>query len=167
MVYFRNSKGDNSAMKLERGPVPIDFARELVEEALVVASRSADAELRAAFLEEREAVHSIETVDIREKHLDALDSQWMDKLHVAEALESVLARHPGLEDVVSQCFLRLARVKEDEKAYLYTDEGPRPGTNATATKPALVIQLTVDTLLAMDKLEPLFTTTLARARRPS
>jgi len=167
VVYFRNSKGDNSAMKLERGPVPIDFARELVEEALVVASRSADAELRAAFLEEREAVHSIETVDIREKHLDALDSQWMDKLHVAEALESVLARHPGLEDVVSQCFLRLARVKEDEKAYLYTDESPRPGTNATATKPALVIQLTVDTLLAMDKLEPLFTTTLARARRPS
>jgi len=154
-------------MKLERGPVPIDFARELVEEALVVASRSADAELRAAFLEEREAVHSIETVDIREKHLDALDSQWMDKLHVAEALESVLARHPGLEDVVSQCFLRLARVKEDEKAYLYTDESPRPGTNATATKPALVIQLTVDTLLAMDKLEPLFTTTLARAKRPS
>ena len=156
-------------MKLERGPVPIDFARELVEEALVMASRSADPELRAAFLEEREAVHSIETVDIREQHLDALDSQWLDKLHVAEALESVLARHPGLEDVVSQCFLRLARVKEDEKAYLYTDEGPRPGTNATATtaKPSLVIQLTVDTLLAMDKLEPLFTTTLARARRPS
>ena len=154
-------------MRLERGPVPIDFARELVEEALMVASSSADAELQAAFLEEREAVHSIETVDIREKHLDALDSQWMDKLRVAEALERVLARHPGLEDVVSECFLRLVRAKEDEKAYLYTDDGPRPGIDATATKPALVIQLTVDTLLAMDKLEPLLMTTLARARRPS
>ncbi|GMR23970.1 MAG: hypothetical protein BMS9Abin37_2452 [Acidobacteriota bacterium] len=156
-------------MKLERGPVPIDFARELVEEALVVASRGADAELRAAFLEEREAVHSIETVDIREKHLDALDSQWMDRLRVAEALESVLARHQGLEDVVSRCFLKLARAKEDEKAYLYSDNASPPGIDATgtATKPALVIQLTVDTLLASDKLEPLLMTTLARARRSS
>ncbi len=156
-------------MKLERGPVPIDLARELVEEALMVASRRADAELQTAFLEEREAVYSIETIDIREKHLDALDSQWMDKLRVAEALERVLARHPGLEDVVSRCFLRLARAKDDEKAYLYTDDGPRPGTDATATatKPALVIQLTVDTLLATDKLEPLLMTTLNRARRPS
>ncbi len=152
-------------MKLERGPVPIDFARELVEEALVVASRRADAELQAAFLEEREAVHSIETVDIREKRLDALDSQWMDKLHVAEALESVFARHPGLEDVVSRCFLRLARNKDDENAYLYTDDGPRPGIDTT--KPAFVIQLTVDTLLAMNKLEPLLMITLNRATRPS
>ena len=67
-------------------------------------------------------------------------------------------------------FLRLAPGKKDEKAYLYTDDGPRPGIDttatATATKPALVIQLTVDTLLAMDKLEPLLMTTLNRARRP-
>ena len=146
-------------MKLERGPVPIDFARELVEEALTVASRNADAELQAAFLEEKEAIQSIETIDIREKRYDALDSQWMDRLHVAEALESVLARHPGLEDVVSRCLLRLARAGEEEKAYLYTDDAPN------AAKPALVIQLTADTLLAMDKLEPLLMTTLARARR--
>jgi len=152
-------------MILERGPVPIDFARELVEEALAVASRSADTDLQAAFLEEREAVHSIETVDIREKHLDALDSQWMEKLRVAEALESVLARHPGLENVVSRCFLKLARAKEDEKAYLYTQEAPPPDTDVK--KPALVIQLTADTLLAKDKLEPLLLSTLARARRPS
>lgn len=145
-------------MKLERGPVPIDFARELVEEALAVASRNADAELQAAFLEERDAVDSIETVDIREKHLDALDTQWMEKLHVADALESVLARHPGLEDVVSSCFVKLARAKEDEKAYLYSQD---------VEKPALVIQLTADTLLAFEKLEPLLVTTLARARRPS
>ena len=152
-------------MKLERGPVAIDFARELVEEALVVASRRADAELQAAFLEEREAVHSIETIDIREKHLDALDSRWMDRLRVAEALERVLARHPGLEDVVSRCFLKLARGKEDEKAFLYTDDASLSGTDAA--KPAFVIQLTGDTPLALDKLEPLLMTTLARARRPS
>ena len=78
-------------MILDRGPVPIDFERALVEEALVVASRSADAELQAAFQEEREAVHSIETVDIREEHLDALDSQWMEK-HVAEARSKVFSR---------------------------------------------------------------------------
>ncbi len=130
-----------------------------------MASRSADAELRAAFLEEREAVYTIETVDIREKRLDALDSQWMDKLRVAEAFESVLARHPGLDDFVSRCFLKLARRKEDEKAFLYTDDASLSGTDAA--KPALVIQLTADTLLALDKLETLLMTTLARARRPS
>lgn len=159
-------------MILERGPVPIDFARELVEEALMIASRSADAELQAAFVAEREAVHSIETIDIREKHLDTLDSQWMEKLRVAEALESVLARHPGLEDLVSRCFLTLARAKEDEKAYLFNHEALPPDIELKKPalelkKPALVIELTADTLLAKDKLEPLLVTTLARARRPS
>lgn len=163
MVYF--VKGDNSNMKLDRGPIPVDFARELVEEALDVASRQADAELQALFREERDAIASIETVDIREKRLDALDDHWMERLQVAAPLESVLARHPGVEDVVSHCFLRLARAKEDEKAFLYTDDRTPPGVGAA--KPALIVQLTAHTLLELDKLEPLLRTTLARARRPS
>ena len=152
-------------MMLELGPVPIDVARDLVEEALIVAVRNADSKLQAAFRDEMEAVQSIETVDIRENRFEALDSQWMKRFRVAETLESVLARHPGVEDLVSKCFLKLARVKEDEKAFLYADEAIVPGSEAG--KPALVVQLTVDTLLAVDKLEPLLRTTLARARRPS
>lgn len=163
MVYFSLLTGDNSNMKLDRGPIPVDFARELVEEALEVASRKADAELLAAFREERDAVESIETVDIREKRLDALDDQWMERLHVADPLERVLASHPGVEDVVSGCFLKLARAKEEERAYLYTDEATPPGVGAS--KPALVVQLTAATLLALERLEPLVRTTLARARR--
>ncbi len=154
-------------MKLERGPVPIDLARELVEAPLVVASRNADPELQAVFLEEREAVQTIETIDIREKNLDALDSQWMDRLRVSEALESVLARCAGLEDMVSGCFLQLARVKDDETAYLHTDDAGDAGVGGIDTKkPALVVHVTADTLLALDKLESLLTHTLARARRP-
>jgi len=152
-------------MKLDRGPIPVDFARELVEEVLNVASRQADAALQAAFREERDAIESIETVDIREKQLDALDDHWMERLDVARPLESVLARHPGVEDIVSHCILKLARAKEDEKAFLYTDDRSPPGVDAA--KPALVVQLTAHTLLAMDKLEPLLMTTLARARRPA
>lgn len=152
-------------MKIERGPVPIDFARELVEQALLVASRSADEEVRVAYAREQEAIQSIETVDIREKQLDALDSHWMEKLHVADAVESVLARQPGIANVVSACFLTLARAKEDERAYLYVDSDRHTGANAA--RPSLVIQLTAETLLAADELEPLLTTTIARARRPS
>lgn len=112
-------------MKLDRGPVPVDFARELVEEALAIASRNADAELQAAFLEEREAVDSIETIDIRERHLDAL--------------ESVLARHPGLDNVVSSCFVKLARAKEDEKATCTarTWKSPPSSSNSPPTRCSL------------------------------
>ena len=152
-------------MKLDRGPVPIDFARELVAEALEIASKNAEGDVHAQFVEEKEAVQSIETVDIREKRLDALDIHWIERLEVAAALESVLGRHPGVEDVISECFLRLARAKEDERAYLHTASVSSP--DEPVSKPSLVVQLTADTLLARERLEPLVMTTLAKARRPS
>lgn len=152
-------------MKLESGPVPIDLARELVEEALEVASKDADAELLAEFREEKEAVAGIETIDIREKRLDALDNHWIDRLQVVAALENVLERHPRLEQVISHCFLSLARAKEDERAYLHDGDAPSPA--GEAGKPALVVQLTAHTLLTRERLEPLLMTTLAKARRPS
>jgi hypothetical protein len=152
-------------MKLKRGPFPIDVARELVEEALILAARNADVEVRAAFNEEKQAAESIETVDIREKHLDALDGHWMDRLHVAAALESVLARHRGVESVISRCFLKLARAKEHERAFLYADGRMPHGVDGG--RPALVVELTPETLLAAERLESLLMTTLAKARRPS
>ena len=130
-----------------------------------IASKSAGADLRAEFLEEKEAVQSIETVDIREKRLDALDSHWMDRLEVAAVLEDVLLRHPDVENIIARCLLKLARAKEDERAYLYAGDAPLPGSRTG--KPTLVVQLTADTLLARERLEPLVMTTLAKARRPS
>lgn len=139
-------------MRLLRGPVPIDVARELVEEALDVASRSADPKLRSVFQDELEAVQSIETVDIRENHFEALDSQWIERFRVAESLESVLSSRPGVAKRVSTCFLTLARNQEDERALLSEEDTE---DSSTVGKPALVVRLTVDTFLAVDKLERL------------
>lgn len=150
-------------MKLQRGPVPIDLARELVDEALTVAAARASSKLRAAFRNEREAIQSIETVDIREKRLDALDSRWVQRLDVAESLEIVLARHPGVEDLVSACFLRFARAKEDEKAFLFDGDGAVPGGGHP--KPSLVVDLTAETMLDREQLAPLIGRALAKARR--
>ncbi len=149
-------------MKVERGLVPIDVARELVEEALVVALRGTGSEIQAEFREEMEAVQGIEIVDIREERFEALDSRWMERLRVADTFERVLASHPGIEDLVSKCLLKLARANEGEKAFL-DDDGATVGRSDE--KPALVVELTVDTLLADDKLERLLSATLARARR--
>lgn len=147
-------------MRLQRGPFPIDVARELVEEALIVAARDADPDLRAAFQEEVEAVQSIETVDIRENHFEALDGHWMERLRVAESLESALARHSGVEQRVSACFLVLARNVGDEKAFFSDADA---ATSTPAEKPALVVHVTVATLFAIDKLELLLATALGRA----
>ena len=152
-------------MKLDRGPVPIDFARELVAEALEVASKSADAELQAAFVEEKEAVQSIEIVDIREKRLDALDSHWIDRFRVSAPLESVLGRQPGVADLISRCFLELARGKANERAFLLSSDAR--AADGALGKPSLVVQLTAATLLEREELEPLVVTTLAKARRPT
>lgn len=152
-------------MKLDRDPLPIDFARELVEEALAAAARRADAELQATFREERDAVHGIEIVDIREERIDALDAHWMERFRVSEPIERLLASHPGVETAISHCELQLARSKDEERAFLYAS-GSKPDAGAEgAGLPMLVVQLMAETLLELEQLEALLTTPIVSARR--
>jgi len=137
--------------------MPIDFAREFVEEALVAAARRADSELRETFREEKEAVDGIEIIDIREERLDALDSHWMERFHITQRFEDVLAAYPGVEDAVAECVVKLAPSPDEERAFLYASD-PRP-------KPVLVVQLTAETLLELDRLQALVSSPLTHASR--
>ena len=149
-------------MRLQHGALPIDFARELVEEALAAAAKRANVDEREMFREEKAAIDGIEIVDIREGRLDALDTRWMEQFHVSDSFERVLGDHPGLEDSISECVIRLARSMEDEKAFLYT-------SNATLKRdggrPVLVVQLMAESLLSIERLQELLSLPLTSARR--
>lgn len=150
-------------MKFERGPVPIDLTLELAEEVLDVASRIASSELRAQFRDEKEAIHTVETVDIRETRLDAFDRRWMNHFGVIDNLESVLVGQPQVEDLVSTFSLRLARTQNDEKAFLYQHDETVPSNDGY--KSVLVVQITAETLLDREKLASLVRRALVKAKR--
>ena len=143
-------------MRLQHGALPIDFARELVEEALAAAAKRANVDQREMFREERAAIDGIEIVDIREGRLDALDSRWMEQFHISDSFERVLGGHPGLEDSIAECVLR------DEKAFLYASDAT---LKLDGRKPVLVVQLMAETLLSIERLQELLSLPLTSARR--
>lgn len=150
-------------MNLERGPVPIYLARELVEEVLHVASHDAKAEVRSQFRDEKDAIDTIETVDIRETRVDAFDRRWMNHFGVIDNLERVLVGHPGIEGLVSACSLSLARTDNDEKAFLYQPDEAVSGDDGA--EPVLVVRITAETLLEREKLASLVRRALVKAKR--
>ena len=149
-------------MRLQHGVLPIDYARELVEEALAVAAKRANADEREIFREEKAAIDGIEIVDIREERLDALDARWMEQFHISDSFERVLGSHPGLEDSLSECVLRLTRSSEDEKAFLYASGATLKRDDR---KPVLVVQLMARSLLSIERLQELLALPLISARR--
>lgn len=148
-------------MRLQHGALPIDFARELVEEALAAAAGRASVDEREMFREEKAAIDGIEIVDIREGRLDALDSRWMEQFHISDSFERVLGGHPGLEDAISECVLRLARSMEDEKAFLYASDAT---LKRDGGRPVLVVQLMAESLLSIERLQELLSLPLTSAR---
>ena len=148
-------------MRLQHGALPIDFARELVEEALAAAAGRANVDEREMFREEKAAIDGIEIVDIREDRLNALDIRWMEQFHVSDSFERVLESHPGLGDSISECVLRLTRSMEDEKAFLYASHRTLKSDDK---KPVLVVQLMARSLLSIERLEEILALPLTSAR---
>ena len=101
-------------------------------------------------------------MDIREGRLDALDSRWMEQFHISDSFERVLGGHPGLEDSIAECVLRLARSMGDEKAFLYASDAT---LKLDGRKPVLVVQLMAETLLLIERLQELLSLPLTSARR--
>ena len=149
-------------MRIERGSFRIDFARELVEEVLAAAAKAADAHDRDVFRQEKAVIDGIEIVDIREERLNALDLHWMEQFHISDSFERVLGSHPGLEDSISECVLRLARSTEDEKAFLYASHATLKRDDK---KPVLVVQLMAASLLSIERLRELLAPPLTNAQR--
>lgn len=134
-------------MRIENGAFWIDLPHDLVDEALVTAAQSAPEELRRQFLEEREAVNSIEIVDIREESFRLLDARWAERLRLGGPLLEAVGERVGLSERISGCVVERVRADADEKATLRPDgDGVRQ-----------ILRLTVklDTVLSRSRLSDL------------
>jgi hypothetical protein len=131
-------------MRLTSPPVWFDLATDLVDEALLAAARSAAPELRKRYHEEREAIGSIEIVDIREERFRQLDSQWAERFRIDASLSTVLNELEGLAQRISGCVLHRVRVDSDEGASLEANE--------TDVLPVIYLRLKAESLFSLERL---------------
>jgi hypothetical protein len=136
-------------MRLNGGTIWFELAPSLVDEVLTAASRMAPEALRRQYLEERDAVATIEIVDIREESFRDLDAHWMERFGVADALRSVLDESHPLSARVAGCVLSRARHPVEERARL---EARGEGL------PVLAVSLRAETLLSPSRLRDLLET---------
>jgi hypothetical protein len=136
-------------MRFESGALWFELATNLVNETLTTASRAAPEFLRQQYLEERDAIASVEIVDIREEGFRDLDVRWMERFGVIEALRAALDESHPLAKSVSGCVLERARAPLEERARL---EPSKEGL------PVLAVSLRGETLLSPDRLRDLLET---------
>lgn len=136
-------------MRLQSGSFWFEVAPSLVDEALTAASRAAPESLRRQYLEEREAIATIEIVDIREEGFRDLDARWMKRFGVIEALRSVLDEKHPLAESVTGCRFERARGGVEEEVRLESREG---------SLPVLAVSLRAETLVSPDRLRHLLET---------
>jgi hypothetical protein len=134
-------------MRFQDGELSYDLAPDLVEEVLVSASKSAGKALRQEFLDEREAIGSIEIVDIREESFRDLDLHWAKRLRIADPLFEVVREVPALGERISRCAVERVGPSAAESAVLRRDEGD----------PLSILSLSVkaETLFSRDRLREL------------
>ena len=105
-------------MRVDAGPLWLEFAPDLVDEALLVASQhTSDAE-RERFKEERGAIAGIETIDIREECYRDSDARWATRFRISEPLEIVLRDAQFLANTISGCVVQRVRTASEERAVL-------------------------------------------------
>ena len=128
-------------MHIESGSLWLDLAPELAEEVLTLAAGSASEQERRAYLEEREAISGIETVDIREDAFLSFDARWIDRFGILEAILTSISE----EMPIAGCSLHRVRTREEERSYIDIVRGQR----------VLMIYAMVPTLLSRPALRTL------------
>jgi hypothetical protein len=136
-------------MRFQDGPLWFELDANLVSETLKAAASMASDDLRRQYLEEREAIASIEIVDIREQSFRELDAHWMDRFGVLDRLRSLVEENLPLSKRVEGFVLERTRNSNEERAWLEPSRGGEP---------MLVVSLTAETLLFSDRLQDLLET---------
>lgn len=125
-------------MRIQNGPGWFDLPADFVDEALMLASESAPESLRKQFLEEREAISTIENVDIQEDSFRRLDAAWAERLGIGDALRDLLKEKDATNGGIRECVVR--RVLADVEEWARVEEG------------VLYLALRADSLLSPDRL---------------
>lgn len=105
-------------MRVDAGSLWLDLAPDLVEEALLVAAKSASDSERDRFQEERDAIAGIETVDIREECYRDSDARWAKRFGISEPLKTLLRQADSLAETISGCVVQRVRTVNEERAVL-------------------------------------------------
>jgi hypothetical protein len=92
-------------MRIVEGPFWIELSPRLMEALLEQAAVEAPERLRAEYLEERDAVSTIETVEIREASFRELDARWLERFGALHALRRAVIEDRALGEAVSGCVL--------------------------------------------------------------
>jgi hypothetical protein len=125
-------------MRIENGGVWLDLPADLVDEALILASQSAPDSLRKQYREERDAISSIEIVDIREESFRQLDAAWVERLRIGDPLRNLLVEKAAPNGGIQGCMVKRVRADVDEGASLDDD--------------VLYLALRAETLLSLERL---------------
>lgn len=141
-------------MRIASGPFWIDIQSDLLARTLELAAGEAPEELHDEYEREREAVASIETVDIREASFRELDARWVERFGVLDRLRRVLIEERGLGETVSGLVV-LPPLRPEGEGMLLEPEGLQ-------TSGVLTLRLAPETLLSLPRLRKLLSDGIGR-----
>jgi hypothetical protein len=148
--------------------IAISYAPDLVEEAVLLAERSAPAEAVQAFRRARDRAYLMKDADRREAAFRGVHLEWFARLGLGRVIEQAVSAHPELSARLSECRVLRAVRPQDEGADLFdratpAADGDRHPLLVLRVRPRLLLD--PDTLVAFlrhelmhisDMLDPAF-----------
>lgn len=132
--------------------IGIMYASDLVEEAVLLAERTAPAVEVRAFRCQRDRIYAVTDEEAREARFQSLHLQWFARLELNRVIEHVVSERTDVIQRVSHGRVRRALTRKDEGADLVDEMTPG---GAGSGIPTLVLRLRPTTLLEPDFLAPL------------
>lgn len=127
-------------MRIVEGPFWIELSPRLMEALLEQAAVEAPEKLRAEYLEERDAVSTIETVEIREGSFRELDARWLERFGALDALRRAVIEDRALGEAVSGCVLLWSR-EPGAQGMVVEEDGEASGVLRLRVSPSTLLSV--------------------------
>jgi hypothetical protein len=118
--------------------IPVSYAHDVVEEAVLLAEGSAARELAGAFRQARDRAYDIADADRRESAFREVHWVWFQRFGLDGPFDLALGQKPGFSDRLSQCRVLRAVRPQEEGADLFDRAVP---AGETGCCPLLVIRV--------------------------
>lgn len=99
--------------------IPVTYAHDVVEEAVLLAERTAPVESARAFRRARNLAYQIADADKRESAFRDLHREWFARMGLEKVIEQAIVHRPDLSARLSQCRVLRAVRQQDEGADLF------------------------------------------------
>ena len=105
----------------ERSMLAIEYAPELIEEAVFLAVRGQPRE--SGFRRQRDRAYEVRDLEAREAAFRKLHGEWFERLELGRPIVRALEEQPSIAAATQGCRVGPARAREEEGAELFV----RPG----------------------------------------